>query len=184
MLLVAAATAEETSTGLAALGLDGKGLVFQIINFGLLLVILSRFAYRPLLKVLEERRQTIADSLKSAHDIKQEKAELERTKRSIITDARQQAEDIISRGEKDAADIRQHAQVMGQETADRLFKQAEARISRQAEQVKGNLKQEVLHLVALATERVVPTKLEAAQDQILIKEAVAAAERAIKDQRR
>src|SRR3989338_3707265 len=183
MFLVGVVEVEELSTGLAALGIDGKGLIFQIINFGLLLAILSRFAYRPLLKVLEERRQTIANSLKSARDIEQAKAELESTERSVMADARQQAEFIISRGEKSAAEIRQHAQTIGQETADRLFKQAEARISRQVEQVKGDLKQEVLQLVALATERVVATRLDAAQDESIIMKAVVAAEQAIKDQR-
>ena len=74
----------EAAGGIGALGLDARGLVFQVINFAILLGVLYRFAYRPLLRVLEERRQTIEESLKSAADIKRVRQELEREKHSIV----------------------------------------------------------------------------------------------------
>lgn len=187
MILTAVATATAVAAepaGLAALGLNVKGLIFQVINFGLLLAILYRFAYRPLLKVLEDRRQAIAASLKSASDIARTKAELEQTGRAIVAGARREAEAIISRGEQAALEIQHHARAQGQAAADRLLKQAEAQITRQTQQIKAKLKQDVLQLVAIAAERVIAAKFDAAQDQILISQAVTAAEQAIKTPRR
>lgn len=175
--------AEEQSAGLSALGLDVGGLLFQVINFGILFVALYFFAFRPLLRVLEERRRTIEESLKSASDIERTKSELAHKERSTLAKARQQAETIITRGEKEAALIREQAHAAGREAADRLLVQVQAQIAQQVASAKMELKREVLKLVVIASERVLQEKIDDAKDRVLVEEAVTAAQQAIKENR-
>lgn len=169
----------EAAGGIGALGLDGRGLVFQVINFAILLGVLYRFAYRPLLRVLEERRQTIEESLKSAADIKQERQELEREKHSIVNEARREAETIVGRSEKEAQLIQGRAQAAGQQTADRLMTQAQAQMGQQLATARAALKREALGLVVTATERVLKEKIDEKKDRALVEDAITQARKAL-----
>lgn len=171
--------AEHATSGIGALGLDVRGLVFQVINFAILLGVLYRFAYRPLLRVLEERRQTIEESLKSATDIKLVRQELEREKRSMVSEARREAEAIVGRSEKEAQLIQERAQAAGQQTTDRLMIQAQARIGQQLAAARAALKREVLGLVVTATERVLKEKIDEKKDRALVEDAITQARRAL-----
>ena len=59
-------------SGIAALGIDLKILIAQLVNFLLLYFLLSKFAFGPLGKILEERRKRIEESEKRAQEIEQE----------------------------------------------------------------------------------------------------------------
>ena len=61
-----ASAAEEEAGGIAALGFSLPGLITQLINFGILLVVLRLFLYGPLLKVLDERKRRIQEGIDAA----------------------------------------------------------------------------------------------------------------------
>jgi F-type H+-transporting ATPase subunit b len=186
MFLFAAATAvlpEQSPQGIAALGVNISGLIFQVVNFALLLFLLYRFAFRPLLRVLEERRQTIEESLASAADIERTKAELRREGMALAAAARESAQEIIGRSEQEGTRIRQQAQAAGKKAAERLVAEAQAQVRQHLAAVRADLKQEMLGLVVAATERVLGEKLTKEKDQLLVEEALAAAEHAVKERR-
>ena len=65
-------------------GFDIRVFLSQVISFILVALLLKRFAYKPILKVLEERRQRIAEGLLNADKIKQQLAEAERKMRESL----------------------------------------------------------------------------------------------------
>lgn len=67
-------------TGIAKIGIDAQALIFYLLNFGVILFIVSKFIYRPLVKFLDERRQTIHQNL-SESEILRKKFEQEIAKR-------------------------------------------------------------------------------------------------------
>src|SRR6187399_2535495 len=73
-------------------GLDWPHFIAQCISFGIVAFLLHRFAYKPVLKVLEERRQRIAEGLKNAEQIKQQLAEAEQRHADILAKANEQAQ--------------------------------------------------------------------------------------------
>jgi len=77
------------------LGLDYKLIIAQIVNFVLLLVILQRLAYKPVLKMLKDRTEKIEKSLKQAKKIEEELKNTEETKLSEIKKAKEEAQEII-----------------------------------------------------------------------------------------
>lgn len=162
----------EANTGIAAIGLDAQAFLFQVINFGILLFLLARFAYRPILKVLEERRQVIEESLRNAQEITGQKQQLEVEKQAILRAASGRAQEIIGQSEERADGIIQQAEEAALRQADDVLQRAEAQIKQEVSVVKGQIRREAIGLVALATERIIKQKMDSQKDQALIREAL------------
>ncbi|MEX1997192.1 MAG: F0F1 ATP synthase subunit B [Candidatus Andersenbacteria bacterium] len=170
--LETAPAAVAPAAGIGALGLDARALAFQVVNFGILLLLLRRFAYRPILNVLEHRRATIEESLRSANTIAQEKQSLVREKQAVLREAQTQAQAIVSRSQQQAGDIVRTAETEARRRAEKIFAQAKAKITQEENIVRSGLKKEALYLVAEATEKIIDQKLDSPSDAALIKRAL------------
>lgn len=179
-----AAESAPSAAGASALGFDLPALLFQIINFAVLLGLLSYLAYRPLLRTLAARRQTIEESLATAAAIERTRDQLEREQRSILAAARRQADEIIQRSEEEAARLHQQIEAAARKTAEQIVAQAQAQITRQLQAARAKLKSDTLQLVAAATGRVLGEKIDARQDQTLIQAALTEAEQALRERPR
>ena len=126
-------------------GLNGWGLLSQIISFSIVAFVLYRFAYHPILAVLEARRKTIADSLKNAEQIKTQLAEAQKKSEEILSKASADATKMIEEsrnaakqvGEREsqravaqAADIIQKAREAGEAEQKRLMAELKKDVSR------------------------------------------------------
>src|SRR6516162_7799545 len=88
-------------------GVDWPHLVAQIISFCIVCVILYRFAYRPILKMLEERRRQIELGLANAEKIKAELARTEAMRQEVMVQANTQATKLIEEARAAAARVQQ-----------------------------------------------------------------------------
>ena len=96
-LLVQAGHADGQAESLAkTFGVDWPHLTAQIISFSIVCVILYRLAYKPVLQILEARRQQIAQGLANAERIKASLAEVEVQRQRVLTEAQQQAAQLIA----------------------------------------------------------------------------------------
>ncbi|MCK4891828.1 MAG: F0F1 ATP synthase subunit B [Candidatus Pacebacteria bacterium] len=82
------------------LGLDPKLLIAQAVNFILLLIILQKIGYKPILKMLNDRTEKIEKSLKQAKKIEEELKNTEETKLAEIKKAKQESQEIIKEANK------------------------------------------------------------------------------------
>ncbi len=69
-------------------------IIFQIINFGLVVFVLTRFIYKPVLKLLNERKAKVAEAAKASNEILREKEDLEKVKADVLLKANQNAKKI------------------------------------------------------------------------------------------
>ena len=180
MLLPIAHAATESAGGIAALGLDGRALLFQLINFGLLLVLLRAFAYKPVLKVLEARRQRVEESLRTAKEVAKAKTELGRQVQKAVQETQRQAQTIIAAGQARAEAIMKEAETKAHQAAERIKKQAKAHLSQQVTTMREELRAETLQLVAAAAAQILGERLDTKRDEELVFAAVAAAEQHLK----
>ncbi len=91
------------------LGIDGWSIAFQIINFGILMFLLKKFVYAPVLKVLDERANRIKDGLDAADkNIKLQK-KLDDESQKIMADAKKQAQSIIKDAKVEADKLQKQA---------------------------------------------------------------------------
>ncbi|MES2971241.1 MAG: F0F1 ATP synthase subunit B [Patescibacteria group bacterium] len=164
--------ASAEASPLAALGVDAKSLIFQLITFTLVFLILKRFAFKPITKMLVERRKTIEDGVKLGQRMEKERAKLDSEITQVMRDARIEADKIIGNGQKEAREIIREAEKVGQRKVDTMLKDAEARINEETEQAKRKLEKEIVGIVSEATEAIVEEKVDATKDSKLIDKAL------------
>ncbi len=135
----------------------------QVVSFCLVAFLLHRFAYKPILTVLEERRQKIAESLANAEKIKQELASAQTKAQEILTQANVQSNKAIEEARASAAKILEQETQKAIATAGDII--AKARQASEAELVrmKAELRKEVGRLVVATSAKVTGNILTAEQ---------------------
>ena len=135
-------------------GVDWPHLISQIISFGIVAFLLHRFAYKPILQVLEERRQRIAEGLANAEKIKAELAKTEAARQEVMNQANVHANRLIEEARAAAAKVLEAETQKAIATANQII--AKAREANEAElaRMKLELRRELVHLVATTTARV------------------------------
>lgn len=154
------------------LGIDWRLLIAQAVNFLIVLAVLYKFLYRPLLKFLDQRRQRIEKSLHEAQRIEQELKQLEITKTETLAEARRGAELIIKQAETAAAQQQQETLARVRTESEKVID--EARTKFQAEQAIAlqELRKDAARLVVQAVTKVVGKSAGAEVDRKLVEEAL------------
>lgn len=129
-----------------ALGINGPFLIAQIINFLVIMWLLRRFLYQPLLNLLNERREKIRESLSAAETARAEAAQRSRENEEIIAEARREAQSIIRQAEESARRRESELIAKAREEADQLVKRAEGDLENERQQMMAELRNEVAQL--------------------------------------
>jgi F-type H+-transporting ATPase subunit b len=168
-VMLFAATEEATDASpLAALGVDGKSFIFQLITFTLVFLILKRFAFTPISKLLAQRRATIDDGVKMGLRMEKEKAKFDSDLANVLRDARKEADKIIATGHKEAREVVREAEKNASRKADSMMADAEARIAEESEKAKLKLEKDIVGLISEATEALVGQKVDPKADAEII----------------
>ena len=126
--------------------------IWTIGTFLILLGLLARFAWRPLLDALEQRQNVIRKSLDEARQAKEELQRLQTESARILAEARAEANGIVSRTRSDAAAFAEELRVKARADADALVKRAEKQIEMQTSRAMENIRRETVELsVAIAS---------------------------------
>ena len=171
-LYLASTEAAAGGSPLDALGVNGKAFLFQLITFVLVFLVLKRFAFKPITRLLAQRRQVIEDGVKMGLEMEKERAKLETEVNQVMRDARVEADKIIATGQKEAREIMREAEKSGQRKVEGMLTDAEARIAEETEQAKRKLEKEIVGMVSDATEAIVEEKVDATKDAKLIDKAL------------
>lgn len=139
---------------LSKLGIDGRLLIAQIINFGILFFFLKKFLYRPILAMLEKRTQTIEKSLADAKAIEERLAAAQATHDKIIADARKEASRLLEAMNVQIEERRVVAVEKVKEEVHSVIKTAKENIEADRASMMQDAKKEFAGLVLLATEKV------------------------------
>lgn len=112
-------------------GLDGRLLLAQVINFALLLFLLTKFLYRPLLKLLQEREQKIHSGIIRAQEYEKLVADVHRLRDDILREARREAQEIIAQSRKHAEEYRMQAVAHANGEIEKRMKELEQQLEEQ-----------------------------------------------------
>jgi F-type H+-transporting ATPase subunit b len=132
-------------------GLDWPHFIAQCISFGIVAFALYKFAYQPILNVLEERRQRIAESLANADKIKQELANAEAKVREILAEAGNQATRAIKEAREAAGKVREQETQKAIAAAEQIIAKAREAAAQDHARMLAELKREVGRLVVQTT---------------------------------
>jgi F-type H+-transporting ATPase subunit b len=145
---------------LEKLGINFTWLLAQIVNFGLLLFILWRFAYKPVLKMLNDRKLKIQESLEYAERVKREAADQQKEFDRKLEEARQQAQSAAAAAAQVGEKEREVIVAQAREEARKMIDQAKGQIEYERKQMMSDLREEVVRLSLLAAQQVVSQSLD------------------------
>ncbi len=139
---------------LVQLGIDWPRFIAQTINFAIVLWVLNRFAYRPVLRLLEERRTRIAESLQNAERIQKELAAAEEARREILHQANERASQLIAEAEQTAKLQGEKLLKEAAEESERILAKTRARAEQEQQESRAVVRREVGELVLALTAKV------------------------------
>ena len=154
------------------LQLDPGLFVWTIITFLILLGLLSKFAWKPLLHALEKRENEIARSLKDAEKARKELDRLTSEGDEIIAKARSEAQAIVGEGKKAADQLKESTLSKAKETAAANLDDAKEQIKMEKEKAIAEIKGEVAGLSLSIAEKLVKKNLNEEDNKSLINESL------------
>jgi F-type H+-transporting ATPase subunit b len=153
-------------------GVDWSHLISQIISFSIVCVLLYLFAYKPVLRMLTERRQLIAQGLANSEKIKAELAKTEEQRQEVIARANAQATELIEESRGAAARLREQETQKAIAAAEQIIARAQDAAAADHTRMLAQLKKEVGRLVVQTT-AAVTGKILSTEDQRRLSEETA-----------
>jgi F-type H+-transporting ATPase subunit b len=155
-----------------ALGLDVKQLLINAVAFLILLAILAKYVYPPLIKSIDTRRETIESSLAEAKKTQEATEDAEKRVEALLVEARKEADEIVARSHGEAQTMIADAEGKAKTRAEKIVADARVQLEAEVTKARAGLKKEAMALVALATEHVVGQKVDTKGDAQLIEDAI------------
>jgi F-type H+-transporting ATPase subunit b len=146
--------------GLESLGINMPTLLAQLINVAILFGLLYLVAYKPIMRMLDERSRRVKESMEQTEFIKQqaERAEEEAEKR--IEAAGKEGEEVVTRAMRTGDEIKREAQQQSRSEAETLIARARAEIQHERDEAIGDLRKEFADLTVMAAGKVIDRTLD------------------------
>jgi F-type H+-transporting ATPase subunit b len=155
---------------MAQLGINGPFLLAQIVNFIILFLLLRRFLFPPLVRMLDQRKQRIAEGLAAA-DIARKEAEAERARlMAQIETERKEAQARIAAASAEAERVKAEIVAQAQREAEAIKAKAIAEAEAERQRILAEAHKQIAELTVLATERVVRRGLDETLQRRLIED--------------
>ena len=144
--------------------------IWTILTFLVLLGLLAKFAWRPLLTALESRQEAIKKSLEEADRAKQEMSRLNNESAKIIEEARVEGASILTKTRSDAERLREELRSKAKEEADTIVRNAQQQIQLQTRQALQDIRHEVADISVMIASKLLERNLVKADNDRLIDE--------------
>ena len=173
MLSTIAITAASSDSGGSFLVKPGIGLmVWTLVVFGVSMWLLAKLAFPRISEALDKRQRAIAESIDAAEHTKQEAKQLLAEYRERLTEARQQADEIVNRAKK-AADVHERESLeQSKEAREEMLEQTRRDIEAETRRAIQEIRKEVADLTVQATEKVTRKSLDDSDQRRLVEEAL------------
>jgi F-type H+-transporting ATPase subunit b len=144
----------------------GLGLIFwQLVGFLLLLFLLGKFAWRPILTALKSREQSIAEALEAADKARKEMENLKADNQKMIDEARKEREKMLKDAMAAAQKIKDEANEDASNRASKMIEEAKVSIENEKQAALADVKQQVAALAVQIAEKILKEQLSNQKDQ-------------------
>jgi len=145
---------------LESLGINLPTLIAQLINFAILFGLLYLVAYKPIMRMLDERSRRVKESMEQTEHIKEQAARAEEESKKQIEAAGREGQGIIARAVKTGEEVHQRAQEEARKDAEALIGRARVEIRRERGSAIDELRGEFADLTVMAAEKVIDRSLD------------------------
>ncbi|MCX6761376.1 MAG: F0F1 ATP synthase subunit B [Candidatus Moranbacteria bacterium] len=147
-------------------------LVAQMVNFAIVLFVLYRFAYKPVLKTLNSRTNKIEKGLADADAAGKKLEEIVEKEKDVLATAKKEAQEIIKMAEEQAKANSMSIVLEARNQSEKLLVGAKSQIEQEKNKMLVEVKGEIANLVVLATEKIIGEKLDKEKDRELIEKSI------------
>ncbi len=155
--------------GLASLGINMPVLLAQIINFIILFGLLYLVAYKPIMRMLDERSRKIKESMEQTEYIKQQAERAEEEAKKRIDAAAKEGQEAIARSVRTGEEVKKEAQQQAKEEAEALIARARSEIQRERDEAIDDLRKEFADITITAAGKVIDRTLDKKAHREIIK---------------
>jgi F-type H+-transporting ATPase subunit b len=153
-----------------AFGVDLPKLIFQVVNFLLLLYLLNRFLFKPVLKLLDERESRIRKGLEDAEAAARDRALARAEHETALDEARKEAQAMVARANKIAEDSRAEILAEAKAQADKVTARAREEITAEKDKAMAELRATVADLALQAAGRLVRSEMDTPTQRRLVED--------------
>ena len=172
MLNLLAQAAENDDGGSGLIQVVPGLMIWTLICFGIAFFVLRKYAFGPIQKTIDERRNRIRQAVEEADNARNEARELLEQNRAILAQARSASADILAEARKVADAQMERAKHEAEAERQRRLEDTRKQIDAEAVRAIGQIRSEVADLTIEATERVVGKVLDTEDQRRLVREAV------------
>ena len=152
--------------------LDPGLFVWTILTFLLLVFVLAKFAWKPLLKMLQDREDMVRSSIEDAEKAKSELERLNEESEAIMAKARSEAQSILADGKAAAEKVKDGIIAKSKEQANKIREDAGNQIQVEKDKAISEIKKEVVNLTLSVAEKLIQKNLSDADNKSLIEESL------------
>jgi F-type H+-transporting ATPase subunit b len=135
-------------------GVEWPQFIAQLLVFAIVYFILKRFAFGPIVNVLEQRRLKIVEAMANADKVKKELAETEARKRQVLQEAMEQAQKIVAEAKESADAVRTRLEQEAVQESERIVARAKEAGQIEVDRLKSDFQREAGRLVIMAAQKV------------------------------
>ncbi|MFA6528839.1 MAG: F0F1 ATP synthase subunit B [Candidatus Gracilibacteria bacterium] len=161
------------------LGIDLKLLLAQVVNFLILLFILKKLVYKPVLKLLDARKNMIAKTVEDSKKMEERIQKLEDEKKSVMSKASKEAMTIVENAKKDAEVEHQKILEKAKGEISGMVDRCRTQIVSEKNAMMKDIRREVAGLVIMSSQKILQREFSEA-DQKKLREAIAQEVRSVK----
>ncbi len=156
--------------GFASLGINLPLLLAFVINFIILLVLLRKFLYKPILKTLDDRAQKVRESMEWAEATRRDYEHAKEEVQKQIERGRQEAQTIIAQAVQRGEALKEEAKKDAADQAKGIVEKARVELELERDRMIGDIRREFVALLIMASEKVIRQSLDKEKQSKLIEE--------------
>lgn len=141
--------------------IDWKLIIAQMVNFGIVIIVLYKFAIKPLGKLMDERSAKIAGGLTDAKKHKELLADTEAEYKKVIADARKESQELIATAKRDAESVREELIAKAKSDAEKTVQNGKDELEAEKLKMLSDARKELASLVVSSTEKVLGSVVDA-----------------------
>lgn len=162
------------------LGIQPLQILFQVFNFVVMVVLLKKFLYKPILKALDARRKKIAEGLEYTQKMQEEKEKNEKKREEILSKAKEEAKEIIQEGKAAGKNVETEIIAKAQKEANAILEKGKKELEMERSEMEQELKIQTVEIASNWVEEVLGKVLDTKKQQEIINKKLQELERAFK----
>lgn len=169
---LAAEVVQEATGGLGTLGINLKIFIAQLVNFVIVLLVLRKFAYKPIVDLLDKRAKKVEDSIKNAEQIEKRVKQIEKEHHESILKAKSEAAEILETAREDAEKRKEEYLTKTKAEVDQAVQKGKEQIRNEKKQMLIEAKGDIIMLAVEASKKILKEEIDQKKSEKIAEDVV------------